>query len=111
MDPLSKPDPQNLIAGKVRLVGTRLVSTWDVLVGELDVDDVVSRLRGAVGHLAGAVLHVVTVDVHLTGALDGQAQAPVTLATGDGTRLKRSWYEVYCNNNDTDGIIIVDVQL
>ena len=57
-----------------------------MLVGELDVDDVVPGLRGAVGHLAGPVLHVVTVDVHLTGALDRQPQAPVTLATGGGTR-------------------------
>ena len=48
-----------------------------MLVCELDVDDVVPRLGGAVGHLAGPVLLVLRVDVHLTGALDGQTQTPV----------------------------------
>ena len=32
MDPLSKPHPQNLIAGKVRLVGTRLVWLIEMFV-------------------------------------------------------------------------------
>ena len=63
--------------------------TWDVLVSKLDVDDVVPRLRRAVGDLAGAVLYVLTVDVHFTGALDGQTQAPVTLATGEN--INRAW--------------------
>lgn len=52
--------------------------TWDMFVSKLDVDDVVARLGGAVGDLAGAILHVLTVNVHLAGALNGQAQPAVT---------------------------------
>lgn len=54
------------------------VSTWNVLVSKLDVDDVVSWFGGAVGDLAGAVLLVLCVDVHFTGTFDGQTQATVT---------------------------------
>lgn len=53
------------------------VRTWNMLVGKLDVDDVISRFGGAVCDLARAVLLVLGVDVHLTGAFDGQAQATV----------------------------------
>lgn len=49
-----------------------------MLVGKLDVDDVVPWFRGAVCDLAGAVLLVLCVDVHLAGTFDGQAQATVT---------------------------------
>lgn len=56
------------------------VPTWDMFVGKLDVDDVVAGLSGAVGDLAGAVLHILTVDVHLAGTLDGQAQPTVAWA-------------------------------
>lgn len=55
-----------------------LVCTWDVLVGKLDVDDVVSRFGWTVGDFTGAVLHVLTVNVHFTGTLDGQTQTSVT---------------------------------
>lgn len=54
-----------------------LGSTWHVLVSELDVDDVISWFSGAVCDLAGAVLLVLSVDVHFAGALDGQTQAAV----------------------------------
>lgn len=49
-----------------------------MFVSKLDVDDVVARLGGAVGDFAGAILHVLTVNVHLAGALNGQAQPAVT---------------------------------
>lgn len=52
--------------------------TWDVLVSKLDVDDVVPRLGGAIGDLTCSVLNVFTVDVHLTGTLDGETQTSVT---------------------------------
>lgn len=48
-----------------------------MLVGELDVDDVISWLSGAVGDLTGAVLLVLSVDVHFTWPLNGQAQAAI----------------------------------
>lgn len=51
--------------------------TRHVLVSELDVDDVVSGLCGAVGDPARAILQVLCVDVHLAGALDGQAKSAV----------------------------------
>lgn len=54
------------------------VSTWNVLVSKLDVDDVISWLGGAVCDLARAVLLVLCVDVHFAGTFDGQAQATVT---------------------------------
>jgi hypothetical protein len=53
------------------------MSTWYVLVGELDVDDVVSWFSRAVGYLTGTILLVLGVNVHLTGALDGQTQTPI----------------------------------
>lgn len=59
------------------VLGRHAVSTWNVLVGELDVDDVISWLGGAVCDLAGAVLLVLCVDVHFAGTFDGQAQAAV----------------------------------
>ena len=55
--------------------------TWDVLVGELDVDDVGPGLGGLVGDAARAVLVVVALDVRLARALNGQAHAPVTCST------------------------------
>lgn len=51
-----------------------------MLVSELDVDDVISRFSGAVGDLTGAVLLVLSVDVHFTGPLNGQAQAAIACA-------------------------------
>lgn len=48
-----------------------------MLVSKLDVDDVISWLRGAVGDLTGAVLLVLSVNVHFTGAFNGQAQATI----------------------------------
>ena len=64
-----------------RCVGASL--TRHVLVSELDVDDIVSRLRGAVGDPACAILQVLCVDVHLAGTLDGQAEP--TIACGRDT--------------------------
>lgn len=52
--------------------------TWHVLVGEFNVDDVISWFGGAVGDLAGAVLLVLSVNVHFAGSLDGQAQTTVS---------------------------------
>lgn len=60
-----------------------------VLVGELDVDDVVARLRGAVGDPARAILQVLCVDVHLAGTLDGQAEPTVACITGVNDKLCR----------------------
>lgn len=54
-----------------------------MLVSELDVDDVISWFSGAVGDLTGAVLLVLSVDVHFTGPLNGQAQT--TIACTDET--------------------------
>lgn len=48
-----------------------------MLVSELDVDDVISWFSGAVGDLTGAVLLILSVDVHFTGSLNGQAQATI----------------------------------
>lgn len=48
-----------------------------MLVGKLYVNDVISWLSGAVGDLTGAVLLVLSVDVHFTGSLNGQAQATI----------------------------------
>lgn len=53
-------------------------STWHMLVGKLDVDDVISGFSGAVGNLTGAVLLVLCVDVHFTGPFNGEAQAAIT---------------------------------
>lgn len=52
--------------------------TWDMFVSKLDVDDVVAGLGGTVGDFAGAILHVLTVNVYLAGTLNGQAQPAVT---------------------------------
>ena len=52
--------------------------TRHVLVGELDVDDIGARFGGAVGNFARAILHVLTVDVHLARAFNTQPQAPIT---------------------------------
>lgn len=52
--------------------------TWNMLVGKLDVNDVVSRFSWTVGDFTCAVLHVLTVNVHFTGTLDGQTETPVT---------------------------------
>lgn len=52
--------------------------TWDVLVSKFDVNDVGAGLRGAVGDFACAILHVLTVDVHLARAFDAQPQTPIT---------------------------------
>lgn len=49
-----------------------------MLVGKLDVDDVVPRFGRTVGDLTGAVLHVLTVYIHLTGTLDGQTETSIT---------------------------------
>ena len=57
-----------------------------MLVSKLDVDDVVAWLSGAVGDLTGAVLHVLAVNVHFTGALDGQAQSTITWRQEDRER-------------------------
>lgn len=65
-----------------------------MLVSELDVDDVVSWLRGAVGDLTGAVLLVLCVDVYLTGPLDGQAQAAI--AWMEGKRVQESEVSRLC---------------
>ena len=54
------------------------VCTWDVLVSELDVDDVVSRFGWTVGDFTRPVLNVLRLDVHLTGTFDGQSQAAIT---------------------------------
>lgn len=51
---------------------------WDVFLCKPDGDDVVSRFGGTVGDLTGPVLHVLRLDVHLTGTFDGQSQAAVT---------------------------------
>lgn len=56
-----------------------------MLVGELDVDDVISWFGGTVGDSAGAVVHVLTVDVHFAGTLDGQTQTTVTCGTHTNT--------------------------
>lgn len=53
------------------------VSTWHMLVSKLDVDDVISWFSGAVGDLAGAILLVLSVNVHFAGAFNGEAQATV----------------------------------
>ena len=53
------------------------VSTLNMLVCELDVDDVIARLGGAIGDLTGAVLLVLGVDIHFAGSLNGQAQATI----------------------------------
>lgn len=67
--------------------GRSTASTWHVLVGELDVDDVISWFCGAVGDLAGAVLLVLSVDVHFAGSLDGQTQATIScIGVGVGIR-------------------------
>ncbi len=52
-----------------------------MLVSKLDVDDVISWFSGAVGHLTGSILLVLSVDVHLTGPLDRQAQATIACIT------------------------------
>lgn len=49
-----------------------------MLVSKFDVDDVVSWFSGAVGDLAGAVLLVLRVYVHLAGSFDGEAEAAVS---------------------------------
>lgn len=56
------------------------VRTWDVLISELDVDDVISWFGGAVGDLTGAVLLVFSVDVHFARPLNRQAQATIACA-------------------------------
>lgn len=48
-----------------------------MLVSKLDVDDVIARFSGAVGHLTGAILLVFSVDVHFTGSFNGQTQATI----------------------------------
>lgn len=48
-----------------------------MLVSELDVNDVISWFRGAVGDLTGAVYLVLGVNVHFTGAFNRQAQATI----------------------------------
>lgn len=48
-----------------------------MLVSELNVDDVIARFSGAVGDLTGAILLVLSVDVHFTGSLNGQAQTAI----------------------------------
>lgn len=62
-----------------------------MLISKLDVDDVTSWFCGAVGDLTGAVLLVLGVNVHFTGAFDGQAEATIacrkdTKVTTPGTR-------------------------
>lgn len=49
-----------------------------MLVSKFDVDDVISRFRGAVCDLAGAIFLVFSVDVHFTGSFNGQAQATIS---------------------------------
>lgn len=51
--------------------------TWNVLLSKLDVDVIIARLCGAVGHFACPVFHVFTVDVHFAWTLDGQGQSSV----------------------------------
>lgn len=48
-----------------------------MLVSKLDVNDVISWFGGTVGDLTGAVLLVLSVNVHFTGAFNGQAQATI----------------------------------
>ena len=48
-----------------------------MLVRKLDVDDVIARFSWAVGDLTGTVLLVLSVYVHLTGSLNGQAQTTI----------------------------------
>lgn len=55
-----------------------MLLAWHVLLSEADGDDVVPWFGGTVGDLAGPVLHVVRLDVHLAGTLDGQSQATVS---------------------------------
>ena len=62
-----------------------------MLVSKLDVDDVVARLCRAVGHLACSILHILTVDIHLAGALDGQTETPVALEGQSSLIL--SWHD------------------
>lgn len=54
-----------------------MVCTWNMLVGKLDVDDVVSRFSGTVCDFTCAVLHIFTVNIHFTGTFDGQTQTSI----------------------------------
>lgn len=51
-----------------------------MLLGEANGNDVVPWFGWTVGDFAGPVLHVVGLDVHLAGTLDGQPQAAVSCA-------------------------------
>lgn len=51
--------------------------TWHMLLCKPDGGDVGARLGGTVTHSTGPVLKVLSLNVHLTGALDGQGQATV----------------------------------
>lgn len=66
-----------LVSGLRPIPATAQSLTRYVLVGKLDVDDVGARFGGAVGDFAGAILHILTVDVHLAWAFNAQPQAPV----------------------------------
>lgn len=51
-----------------------------VVVGELQVHDVVTRFGGAVRDVQCAVFVVLALDLRFAGALDGKRQPPVTCA-------------------------------
>lgn len=53
------------------------ISTWNMLVSELDVDDVIARFSGAIGDLTCTILLVLSVDVHFTGSLNRQTQTTI----------------------------------
>lgn len=61
----------------LRTTEARQTHTWYMLVRKLDVDDIIARLRRAVGDLASAILHVLTINVHLAGAFNGQAKTSI----------------------------------
>ncbi len=49
-----------------------------MLVGKFDVDYVISGFGWAVGHFAGSVFHIRTVNVNFAGPLNGQTETSIT---------------------------------